>query len=402
METQPPIPAGVSDISGCLIVACTPQTYMARFSPSPGEDKPPLDVDHIFVDEAGYCNCLMSLALMANGVPLTLLGDHKQLPPVCTVDEETLRRYIEKGGFMRYGFLWSQSSLFTESLLTDSPAGLSQTFVDLADPRFARTKRVDLTESHRFGSNLGEILDRCVYRNGVKGLGNDPLEIVCIDVTCPPRDKRVNFPEAEAIRAYLSEMNEPDFCILSPYRTQIETLRKVMPEMENRIMTVHKSQGREWDTVILSVQDGRGCDREVPLRFTSSHTDVGLKVINTAVSRARRKLVIVCDTEFWLKQEDEIIGELIFGSDDAVSLSWDGRNFTKSLNKTKAGYNAGEQNGYKQETEHSQETCPRCREGGAGCQSRRRRHLRCRETQAHGSPRQAEKEVSGSVGTLRA
>ena len=52
-----------------------------------------------------------------------------------------------------------------------------------------------------------------------------------------------------------------------------------------------------------------------PRRFTTSRrTDegyTGLKVINTAVSRARRRLVIVCDTRYWMSEEGELIGDLV-------------------------------------------------------------------------------------------
>lgn len=335
---------------------------MARFCPNGIDgDKPPLSVDHIFVDEAGYCNCMMSLALLANGVPVTFLGDHKQLPPVCTVDEEDLRRYINRGGFMRYGFLWSQSALFTESMLIGTEGSVSKAFTELSDPVFRETRRADLTDSHRFGYNLGEVLDRYVYRNGVVGLGSEPLEIICIDASCGPRDRRMNIPEAEAIRAYLGQAHEEEYCILSPYRTQIDVLKDVMPREEQRILTVHKSQGREWDTVILSVQDGDGCKREVPLRFTSSLGDVGLKVINTAVSRAKKRLVIVCDRAFWLNRSDELICGLIGDDSCSRTFTWDGNRLessAKSINKIEGGYGVGEINGYKQETEHRQEARP--------------------------------------------
>ena len=352
----------MADPTRCLIVACTPQTYMARFCPNGIDgDRPQLDVDHIFIDEAGYCNCMMSLALLSNGVPVTFLGDHKQLPPVCTVDEEDLRRYINRGGFMRYGFLWSQSALFTESVLTGTEESLSKAFVELSDPEFTQTRRADLTDSHRFGYNLGEVLDRYVYRNGVAGLGNDPLEIVCIGAVCEPRDRRINRPEAEAIRAYLAQTEETEYCILSPYRTQIDVLKDVMPSEEHRILTVHKSQGREWDTVIHSVQDGEGCKRDVPLRFTSSLGDVGLKVINTAVSRAKKRLVVVCDRTFWLNRPDELICGLIADESCSQTYVWDGtflREGAKSINKIDGGYGVGEINGYKQEAEHRQEARP--------------------------------------------
>ena len=76
-------------------------------------------------------------------------------------------------------------------------------------------------------------------------------------------------------------------------------------------MTVHGSQGREWDTVILSVADNGIASRDVPLRFTSSQTPIGMKVVNTAVSRAKRRLIVVCDRGFWTSRKDELIGGIL-------------------------------------------------------------------------------------------
>ena len=72
-------------------------------------------------------------------------------------------------------------------------------------------------------------------------------------------------------------------------------------------MTVHKSQGREWDTVILSVVDTTN------FYFTNTNKDNtnGKQVMNTAVSRARKRLVVVCDKAVWEKQTDQLIHDLI-------------------------------------------------------------------------------------------
>ena len=37
---------------------------------------------------------------------------------------------------------------------------------------------------------------------------------------------------------------------------------------------------------------------------------MGLKIVNTAVSRARRRLVLVCDKEFWTSKGNELIGRI--------------------------------------------------------------------------------------------
>jgi len=40
----------------------------------------------------------------------------------------------------------------------------------------------------------------------------------------------------------------------------------------------------------------------------------GLQIISTAISRARSRLIIVCDTAFWMQQEGQMISELIYAA----------------------------------------------------------------------------------------
>ena len=299
------------------IIAATLHQFLSRFRPrgSKEDGRPELDVDHIFLDEAGYCGLMQAASLFTNGVPVTFLGDHMQLPPVSQLDDEVLRSAAQRGGRLRYGFLWSLSAIYCEQLLYKEPGSLVSSFVSGADPEFCETARGDLTQSHRFGTNLARVLDRYVYRNGLSGSpeGGD-LSIECLDVVCDHRDGRENLPEALAIRQFLRE-ESPDaseIAILTPYSVQLALLkRKVGRKYRDSVMTVHGSQGREWDTVILSVADNGIASRDVPLRFTSSQTPIGMKVVNTAVSRAKRRLVLVCDRGFWTSRKDELIGGIL-------------------------------------------------------------------------------------------
>ena len=36
-----------------------------------------------------------------------------------------------------------------------------------------------------------------------------------------------------------------------------------------------------------------------------------MKVVNTAVSRAKRRLIVVCDRGFWTSRKDELIGGIL-------------------------------------------------------------------------------------------
>jgi hypothetical protein len=300
------------------IVAMTPHVYMGRFTPPHSTGGPTdLNVDHIFVDEVGYCSVILTLPLFTCGVPISMLGDHMQLPPVCEIEEDVLEGGIRKNNQMRYAFMWDQSALYAEGYFTGCAADMAYAYLNDAEPVFRETRKVDLTASHRFGNNLADVLDKFVYKNGIRGMAEQPLEIVCVDAVCRQKKDRENEAEAEAVGRWVEE-NRPkkeSFVILTPYSKQIGLLKRKYPELKDNILTVHKSQGREWDTVVLSVCDCRIMleGKDVQRRFTSTRDPgaIGAKVINTAVSRTRKKLVIVCDKEFWTSLDGELIGKLV-------------------------------------------------------------------------------------------
>lgn len=303
-------------LASARVIASTPQQFIARFRPKGTEDdgRMELDADRIFLDEAGYCGLIQALSLFTNGVPVVMLGDHMQLPPVSELDDDDLRRWASGCSRMEDAFLWSLPALSCERALTSGIQGLKEDFLRQSPPPFSITRRFDLTRTRRFGSNLAEVLDRFVYKNGLSGISGSRLDIMCIDAVCDHRENRENKAEALGISSYLrSESPDPrDVCILTPYSVQCSLLRSILPRRyRDCVMTVHGSQGREWDTVILSVADNGIQSRDVPYRFTSSETMIGLKVINTAVSRAKKRLVIVCDRLFWLKRDGELIKGLL-------------------------------------------------------------------------------------------
>lgn len=123
----------------------------------------------------------------------------------------------------------------------------------------------------------------------------------------PTDRKRESAAEALAIRDYLQKERpeEGSYTILAPYHMQIERLKKLMPGERGNILTVHRAQGMEWDTVILSVCDTKDA------YFVNSGLTIGKCVLNTAISRAKKRLVIVCDTDFWGSERKQLISELI-------------------------------------------------------------------------------------------
>ena len=85
-----------------------------------------------------------------------------------------------------------------------------------------------------------------------------------------------------------------------------KTVKKIGLSPET-VLTVHGAQGREWDTVLFSVVDTDGKWFTTALIPKSN----GTQIINTAVSRAKKKLILVCDCEYWSRQSNELISKLL-------------------------------------------------------------------------------------------
>lgn len=187
--------------------------------------------------------------------------------------------------------------------------------------------RISLTKTFRFGTNLAAVLDEYVYKIGFSGAVNGTTELLFIDApgeqpqpSHPSTRKasRENLAEAEAIKRWIKIEQPQDAIILAPYTAQVRLLGDMLPEYrrDQKILTVHGSQGREWDDVILSVVD---TDR---LWFTDSRNkrSRGLNLINTAVSRAKKRLVIVCNRSWWIERRGQLIRALLLAGEDAIPV----------------------------------------------------------------------------------
>ncbi len=286
------------------VVACTLDGYIGRYA----EVK--LNVEHIFLDEAGYANIIKALTLFNHTTPISFLGDHKQLPPVCEINDSN----IDRNNKFHNMFLWAQSAIFLDTLFSNSKDICRNQYLQNTDFNPLIIRRTSLNSTYRFGNNLAQILAKYVYANDFNS--NNPegeTKILYVDARkVEPLKSRISMNEVfeiSKIVANLKQNGNDDFVILTPYKRQIERLNKHLPQERNdlKILTVHGSQGREWDTVILSVVDTSDkffVDTTIPI-------SKGLNLVNTAVSRAKRNLIIVCDKNYWAGQNGQLITELI-------------------------------------------------------------------------------------------
>lgn len=286
------------------VVACTLDSYIGRYADTK------LNVEHIFLDEAGYANIIKALTLFNHTTPVSFLGDHKQLPPVCEINDSD----IERDNKFHNMFLWAQSAIFLDTLFSNSKDICRNQYLQNTNFNPKDIKRTSLNSTYRFGKNLAKILAKHVYTNDFNS--NNPegeTKILSVDARKTEGLKsRISMNEVSEISkivATLKRNGNEDFVILTPYKKQVRLLNNHLPQERNdlKILTVHGSQGREWDTVILSVVDTSDkwfVDTTIPI-------SKGLNLVNTAVSRAKRNLIIVCDRNYWAGQKGQLITELI-------------------------------------------------------------------------------------------
>ena len=285
-----------SKLENCSVVATTIDTSIRKLSPK-GDFIP----DHILLDEAGYCSFIKGATLCCYNCPITLFGDHMQLPPICEM------RDSDFVGENENVLLWAQSSIYMEEI--NSPRMIMENYKKHNEPKFEIIQKFQLNHTFRFGEELAQILSEYIYSNNFHGDKEHGTEIYYVSCAETLSDERVSLTECYNIIKYLKQNPDENIGIITPYNSQKNILTKTLKEnnIRENVLTVHKSQGREFDTVLFSVVDSTN------RWFTDTLNKVsnGKCVVNTAVSRAKKKLVIFCNAKYWKTQKNQLIGKLV-------------------------------------------------------------------------------------------
>ncbi len=287
-------------LQNAQVIGLTFDGYIGRYR----QKMPPLQ--QVFVDEAAYVPLIKALTAFRQKVPVAFLGDHFQLPPICTVPFK-LTAKLEKT------LLWSRSAIFSECVFSsfENDGRLLSLLRQNGEPSsYTLTRKTDLIITYRFGPALADLLNDLIYRNGLKsGLAADSLEIEVVHAPRSQDSDWTNRAQAEkAVEAFnLSSAHR--CCILTPYNNQADIIRRQLPShLWDSVMNVYSAQGQEWDTVVFCASD---CNRDPFL--TDSEVPQGKTCLNAAISRVRRRLVLVLDQNFWQapRRSDQLLSRLI-------------------------------------------------------------------------------------------
>lgn len=275
--------------------------------------------DYVIVDEAGSSSIpqtLLVYLVLKPGGHIILIGDHKQLPPIlraevldelkqdstCTAEDIAfLRKSLFEHLIVRtgtYTMLREQYRMLPEIAELISQLSYREygglTTSDGTASRLARSFPLRCAGGHASGQGKSRaplvtmITDR-----------KRPVVWISTSGNCTPEwrtSSAVNKFEIYYIKRLIDEMYShrvhrekmPGIGIIAPYRSQAAELKKTYRDNEIKIHTIHSVQGKEMDIIILSMVD------DTPTREIFSKRSL----FNVALSRAKYKLVILCNENF--------------------------------------------------------------------------------------------------------
>ena len=285
--------------------AVTMQSLAANFP-----FKPQL-FDLVVIDEASQCDIASVLPLLVRAKRALIIGDKQQLTHITTIKSS------------RESLIAKNSKLKKAEL-----EGYSYTRLSCYDLASSRVEKQILLNLH-FRSNSSIILfsDSQFYENKLELcslerpiVGHQAIEWIHVEGCCEQSKSHSRFNKLEAkflIESLLCELRDfrgmaIDIGIITPYVAQRNLLQKLLEaEAESRtienikIGTVHAFQGDERDVIYFSsVIDCVAANATRIEHFFSNH------LINVAVTRARKRLVIIGNQKACLRL-DSAISDLV-------------------------------------------------------------------------------------------
>ncbi|MDM5197278.1 AAA domain-containing protein [Fictibacillus enclensis] len=231
--------------------------------------------DYVIIDEASQVDLVSGVLALSCAKNTVVVGDLQQLPNVVDKKIKKSAEQLFTNFNFQSGYNYLDHSLLSSFLLIfkEIPKVLLKEhyrchpkIISFCNKKFYQNKLVILTNEEDNDTPL--VLYKTVKGNHArKELNQRQIDVIFKEIV----------PNKEIIK------NQEELIgIISPYRAQTNEIQKTINDNSMDADTVHKYQGRERDTIILSTVVNQAND------FVDSPN-----LINVAVSRAVNRLVIV-------------------------------------------------------------------------------------------------------------
>ena len=229
--------------------------------------------DYLIMDEASQVDLATGALALASARNAVIVGDLKQLPNVIPEDQRKLSEAVFQSYQLPEGYNYADNS-FLKSVCTvipDVPQTLLREhyrchpkIIGFCNQKFYQNQLVIMTEDHNEPDTL------CVFRTVAGQHHRGHINQRQIDVTMTE------------VLPRLQDTAPEDIGIIAPYRAQVKEFAKATHGTRVEVDTVHKFQGREKDTIVITTVDDEVTD------FSDDPY-----LLNVAISRAKRKLCLV-------------------------------------------------------------------------------------------------------------
>ena len=239
-------------------------TYSAKNCISPD-----MVFDYVIMDEASQVDIKTGALALSCAMNAVIVGDDKQLPNVVSKEEESALNAI-------------QSSYNID----DSYNAATHSFLKSCTEIFRKAPVTLLREHYRCHPKIIGFCNERFYDGELIAMTVDHAEEKVLQVvrTVKGNHARGHFNQREI--DVLTQEVMPEYSgkgcigIITPYKTQAEEINRALGM--DIASTVHKYQGRECDTIIISTVDN------MPTEFSDDPN-----LLNVAISRAKTHLCIV-------------------------------------------------------------------------------------------------------------
>lgn len=225
--------------------------------------------DYLIMDEASQVDIATGALALSCAKNAVIVGDTKQLPNVVTRSVKERADELFSHFQLEDGYQYSKS--FLQSVL-DVVKGVEQTLlrehyrchpkiINFCNQKFYHGELAIMTKDQGEQNVLAAV--RSVKENHARGRYSQ---------------RQIDIIRQEIIPEYVTDKSQTG--IIAPYRDQVKALEQEFKDIDTA--TVHKFQGREKDTIIISTVDDEISD------FADDPY-----LLNVAVSRAKKRLILV-------------------------------------------------------------------------------------------------------------
>lgn len=225
--------------------------------------------DYVIMDEASQVDIKTGALALSCAINAVIVGDDKQLPNVVSREEELALKVIQ-----------------TTYQVDDRYNAITHSFLQSCVKVFQDAPTTLLREHYRCHPKIIEFCNQHFYNGELIAMTTDKGEkdVLQIIRTVPGNHARGHFNQRE-VDVIMQEVlpgcvESESVGIITPYRAQAEAINQAVGK--DIASTVHKYQGRECDTIIMSMVDN------APTEFSDN-----VNLLNVAISRAKTKLCLV-------------------------------------------------------------------------------------------------------------